>query len=402
MKRFLAEIFYFLKKKALSKNQIKFLVFTGTVGKTTTRHAVAYALKKAGFEVESGPWGYTNEAGIILSIFGIYNFSFWSLSSWRSFLKARISSEKFVCIELGADFRKDIDWFLKKFRPFAVFINGLSQEEWSRDIQEVLIDKQKILESVPENGFIFFNADDYLIKSLVKKSKIVSSLESISLKEKQASIHLLEWSNLLKTIPVEKILKYREKILLNVRGKKIKFYFPYPLFEPQIYALASGIGFIDIVLKKNTLGQNLEDLFKDYVFPPQRLKICYARNGALIIEDSYKSTPHCLNYCLEMVKKIKARKKIIVLTEMHPLRMNIKKIYSKIGESLNFAYKVYFLGRNSIFHCLRNNMAKVEKIENSGFENLAREIFSISSRKDVILLKGAARYQLSKLKNLLI
>jgi UDP-N-acetylmuramoylalanine-D-glutamate ligase len=49
----------------------KFLVFTGTVGKTTMRDTVSYVLKEFGLTVRSSNLGYTNELGIVLSIFGI-------------------------------------------------------------------------------------------------------------------------------------------------------------------------------------------------------------------------------------------------------------------------------------------------------------------------------------------
>ena len=153
--RIIANAIFFLKKKEFEASKLKFLVFTGTVGKTTLRDTVTYALKSTSAFVQSNDLGYSNELGILLTIFGYSQFSFKKPRAWRSLLKSAIPKEGFVCIELGADFYRDIKWFVKRFSPSAVFISGIVNESWSRNVMEVTKERSFLLRSIPRSGFLF-------------------------------------------------------------------------------------------------------------------------------------------------------------------------------------------------------------------------------------------------------
>lgn len=405
--RIIANFIYFLKKKELSKNQLKFLVFTGTVGKTTLRDAIAFSLQRLGFKVQSSTLPYTNELGILLTALGLNNFSPKKISSWQQLVKKRIVHEEFICIELGADFYQDIEWFLKRFKPFAVFISGIAEKSWSRDVNKIFMERKKLLEHVAENGFIFYNLDDNPTQELIQKSKIRANLLNFSLNNSQAAIFIKRWTQNIYLKDVKDIFNFDESVTIKISDRQFDLSFTRPLFEPQIYALAAALGFADLLLSKR-VNINFNHIFDNYSFLPRRLGLFKAKNNALIIEDSYKATPMCTFWYLEMARRIKAKKKILLLTEIRPLKINIENFYQALTERIKFFDSVYFWGPHKTFNFLHERNTKAVCGSNIKFANainppdIVQRILTESASGDIILIKGSFRYQLDKIRELLI
>lgn len=399
--RILANAFFLLKKNRLKNNRAKFLVFTGTVGKTTLRDVAAYALKEAGFRVQSNRLGYTNELGIILSALGLANnFSFKKISSWKKLLAPSNADNDFILIELGADFYRDINWFLDKFSPFAVFLSGIAAQSWSENINVIAAERKKLLENVPANGCVIYNLDDDQIKNLILKNKVKAKKISFSLENKNATIYT---GYRTKTILSQSFLlnkRITEQINIRFESDELIFKFSRPLFDPQVYGLMSAIGFLKF------LSANFSSSFIEKIehcgFSSERLQMHFAKNGALIIEDSYKATPLCTFWFLEISEKIKARKKILIITEMRPLRINAKKYYCLLAQKIDFADEIYFLGPRKIFNLVSKLNQKIKLIAPFQYGAIAEKIKKSSVQGDIILLKGSWRYHLNQIRDLLL
>lgn len=361
--RGVANTIFFLKKREFKKSGLKFLVFTGTVGKTTLRDAVVYALENLKIPVFSNRLGYSNELGIILTAL---DFSIKSPIDWFKLLFKKVPKEGFVCIEIGADFYTDIGWFLEKFIPHSVFISGVAKESWSRDIKEVFQDRKNLLENVPKNGFIIYNIDDAEINKLVQESKISGKKVGFS-------------------------RTYEEKY--NLLFKK-------SIFEPQIYAVLATFVFIQELFPN--LISKLSPLFESYEFSQLRLQTFKAKNGAMIVEDIYKATPLDTEWFLDNFKNFNAKKVILVITEMRPLSINLDYFYTRLVEKMKGINQVYFLGPDKCFALLNGGDSKIKKIGINNYKDIAREMLDGSSTGDLILLKGSCRYRLEELRDMLI
>jgi UDP-N-acetylmuramyl pentapeptide synthase len=394
--RAIANLFFFFKRKEFRAARLKFLVFTGTVGKTTLRDTVAYALEKMVIPVYSNKLGYSNELGILLTVLGFSDFSLRNPLSILHLFKKKVPQEGFVCIELGADFYKDIPWFLKKFTPYAVFLSGVTNESWSGDINEVFEDRRSLLEKVPASGFIIHNNDDLAVLELVRKSKVVGQISSFSLDKKSlADVVTEEW---IKNIYVSGDNK-SENITIRIRDEEHNLILVKSLFEPQVYGLLAVYAFIKNIFPERI--DELDGIFKDYQFSQNRLQILKAKNGALIIEDSYKATPLCTDWFLGMSANIKAGKRILVLTEIRPLTINVQQHYLQLAKKIQLFQQVYFLGPHKYFDILSQLTPKLKKLDINDYEVAAKEILQNSSTGDLILLKGSFRYRLESLRNLL-
>ncbi|MSR71599.1 MAG: hypothetical protein EXS50_02970 [Candidatus Taylorbacteria bacterium] len=399
--RTVANILFFLKRKQFKASKLKFLVFTGTAGKTTFRDAVTYALRSLDIPVQSNQLGYSNELGILLTVFGYSEFSLKNPLAWFSLLSKDLPKEGFICIELGADFYRDIKWLLNKFDPFAVFISGISNDSWSRDVKEIFAERKSLLEAVPKSGFVFYNLDDLAIIELIQKSSISAQTISISLNaSKKALVTLNEWSRNIFIQSITKVFDDKERFVFTVEQAKIELILNRPIFEPQAYGILVTYSFIHKLFPNRVV--ELKKAFEDYQFSKDRLQIYKAKNGALIIEDSYKATPLCSYWFLDMSAKIKARKKILFITEMRPLTFNVSRFYSRLADKIKFAELVYFLGPSRYFNALHKTQPKVKHLSSKDYLIVADDILKQSSSEDLILLKGSFRYQLSHLRDLLV
>lgn len=394
--RIFANLLFLLKKRGLQATRVKFLVFTGTVGKTTTRDAVAHGLKSLGIPVFSNKLGYSNELGILLTIFECPEFSLKNPLKWISLLKKKVPTEGFVCVELGADFYQDIKWFLKKFTPFVVFVGGVSTESWSRDVREIFKERKALLEAVPRFGFVIYNMDDVGAVELVKKSGTKAQKSGISLRRgnKEADGLLNDWSNCI----FPQSLREQEKTIFTVYKQKIELRLTRAAFEPQIYGILAAFVFVKKMFPNRIL--ELPKSFKEYQFSKDRLQIFKAASRATIIEDSYKATPFCTSWFLGMAQHLSAEKVILILTEMRPLTFDAEHFYSQLP--IGFANKVYFAGPKKYFEILRKQNTNIQLLDTDNYGRIVKEILGNSSERDLILLKGSSRYRLNKLRDLLM
>jgi len=394
----IASIIFLIKQRELKPSRIKLLVFTGTVGKTTLRDAVTFTLKGMGYKVESNDLGYSNEIGILLTALGIAKFSVKNPFDWLNLLRAKNNKERFVCIELGADFYHDIPWFLKHFIPFAVFISGIAEKDWADKIEKTSEGRKKLLESIPEAGFIVYNMDDSPTKRLVETVNIQARKISFSIANKDASAYAHRWSKNIFSLPLEKFFHKEELVEIATNERHHEILLNRPIFEPQLYALLAAIGFSAVLIH----GRIPDKLLDNYQFVPQRLQFSKAKNSAILLEDSYKATPLCTFWLLETVANMRAQKKVLIITEMRPLMINSKYFYEKLANMMRFIDMVYFLGPTECWRKIATINNKVEHITMADYPMIAARIIKQTDDNSLILLKGSFRYQLDNLKRLLI
>ncbi len=135
--RFVASCVYIVRRRSIQKSTNRFVVVTGSVGKTITRQTLAEALRRAGQPVASPQTSYVNEMGILCTLFGVEHFSMRSPKAWWQLLRNQPLQNTYICIELGADFRTDIDWFLRRFDPYAALVTPVTTFNWTGVVPQV-------------------------------------------------------------------------------------------------------------------------------------------------------------------------------------------------------------------------------------------------------------------------
>lgn len=397
--RMCANILYVLKKRELRSGRLKFLVFTGTVGKTTLRETVQHTIHGLGLPVQSNELGYSNELGILLTTLGFSRISLKNPLSWIQLIQKSVQKDSFICIELGADFYADIPWFLKHFVPYAVFIDGVARESWSRDIVLINAERTALLQAVPEEGYIYYNADDTETARLCTESKSVAHQASFSLGAHTDATAILEaWS---KNMYGDRnnTTTFFDTVRIRSGEMHIDFALKRVVFEPQVHSMLAAVLFVSTQFLERV--QEVQAVIEHYSFSKQRLQVTRAKNGATLIEDSYKATPLCTSWFLTMSARIPARRKILFITEMRPLTFNIVLFYTQIAFLLKHVDAVYFLGPQKYGSIIKREYPELQHIEATAYGEIAKHILATTNEEDLILLKGSYRYHLDTCKTLL-
>jgi UDP-N-acetylmuramyl pentapeptide synthase len=342
--RAIANAIYLLRRRAIRQAPIRWVVCTGTSGKTLTRQFIAHALRKTGHAVVSPQLGYTNELGIILAALGIERVSLTTWQGIRTVFTSSLSQQTFVCIELGADFYKDISWFLKRFTPFAVCITSVAPTTWARDRAVIATEREHLIQAITPDGFAIFGGS--------------------------VSGTLLSYPFILRR----------------------------QLFEPHIRALNCTVRCME---QLNLRHHFTPTFYEDFIFSSDRLDVAKMRSETTIIADTYKAIPYCTNWFLDMAVRHTAKKKFLIISELRPLWKNADQFYADIAAQFKHFDRIYFIGPQKIYAFLAAHDSRVQHIDVSSFQTVAAEIASNAGSDDAVFIKGSFVYKLDELKQLL-
>ena len=153
-----------LAKKArafLRKHHPIIIGVTGSVGKTSTRHAIATILS-AKFSVVTSQENYNNELGLPLSILEATSAG-KNLFGWLKILcsSPKKAAEVYV-LEYGIDHPGDMDALVAIARPSIAVMTALSpvHVKFFSSVRELGEEKAKLLAAISSDGLVVLNADD--------------------------------------------------------------------------------------------------------------------------------------------------------------------------------------------------------------------------------------------------
>ena len=225
---------------------------------------------------------------------------------------------KKVILEMGIEHKGQIDFYLSLVKPYVVVVTKIAYAhcEFLGDLNEILQEKGKLIEQLPEKGVAILNWDDQYSKKLAEKCK--GTIIYYGTDPKNCTI----WADNIK------IEDFRTTFELNLGVERVKV--NYQLLGlhqvyPALAAAALGVLF-DIPLTKIKIG--LESV------QPQehRLQALQGPNGSIILDDTYNSNPAALEAAIDTLLKIPARRRIVVLGEMKELGKYSDTLHRQIAQ----------------------------------------------------------------------
>lgn len=335
---------------------IPVIAITGTNGKTTTKEMVAAILEKK-YNIFKTPGNFNNHIGLPLSVLQIDN------------------ETELAIIEMGANHFGEIKHLCKISKPTHGLITniGAGHLEFFGSVDQVAKAKAELLESLPEEGVAFINADDPRIlreKSKAKKQVTFGFHEAAT---KGAFLKLDENGC------ASFLLQDKIEIKLRVSGKH------------QIYnALAAACIGIHFNVPLNDISSALS-FYQSYSKRMER----YSFAKKTIFLDAYNSNPDSLFAALETLINLAKNKKsraIAVLGDMLELGKYSKESHHLGGEwAAKHGVDSLFLFGNYAEDYKRGfqKKGKKEAFVFSDKSILARELFNYLKNGDVILIKGS-------------
>ncbi|MGD1821196.1 MAG: UDP-N-acetylmuramoyl-tripeptide--D-alanyl-D-alanine ligase [Pleomorphochaeta sp.] len=345
-----------LAKNYISQfSNINYTAVTGSVGKSTTKEAIASILSTNGNTVYT-PYNFNSEIGLPLSLLEID------------------STTKYGVFEMGIDHKGEMDRHMYMLKPNQALVTkiGLSHVEKIGSMRKIAKEKGKIFHNDIDLAFISKNCK---YKKLICKNTYDKTIEySVN------DIKFLD--NGLLGI---KVFINNDIINLPIIGEH--------LLEDIVGAitLAKSIGF-----NNSQISEGLKN------FKPMPGRGSIVDGNVTVIEDCYNASPTSTNIILNYLKSVawKGNKKV-VLGSMKELGRTSKKAHVNIAKSLyqNKLESAFLYGKemeNAYYYLKRENYSK-KLFYSDNFEELKYAVNENKEKGDLFLLKGSRAMAIERL-----
>lgn len=365
----------------------KIVMVTGSVGKTSTKDAVATVLSTK-YLVRKSEKSFNSEFGVPFTILDVSN-PWGNPFAWGSIIKSSLALlilpnhyPNMLVLEVGADKPGDITRILRIATPDAVVVTRLP------DIP-VHVEAYTGPDAVREEEFspayalraaapLIMSADKPHAIEMAKRTpaKIVSygTVEEAAIRVSDIDYYADEGRVIGMTAKVE---MGDEKDILKVKGSVGK-----TQILPVAAAIATAHAF-DISLA------NALSALESYEPPPGRGRLLGGRNNSIIIDDSYNASPAANEEALATLKAFPhAKRRIAVLGDMLELGRYSMQEHERIGElagkSADVVVAVGIRARG-----FGNAKSGAEVVSYDDARSAALALADMVKPGDVVLVKGS-------------
>ncbi len=306
-------------KSVLKRHRTQIIAITGSVGKTSTKEAI-YHIVGRHFKAHHSPKGFNTELGLSLSVLQEEASGFSSVKAWLGILKRAFAKRKLpynkIVLEMGADKPGDIRKLTKIAKPNIAVITNVNpvhlEKGQFKDLDDIRNEKASLISGLRSEDVAILNFDDPLVKTMPTKGRIFSfgTTQEVDVRASE-----IESTN--------KGLKF------TVTYKTESANFAVPVLGTfQIYTLLPAIA---VGL---TLGLTLKDCvaaLRDFQLPNSRMNSIPGIHHSTIIDSSYNASPTSMARALELLKELKADRKIAAVGTMNELGDRTKEAHLLLG-----------------------------------------------------------------------
>ena len=411
MRNILQYILKILAKIILWRHRPVVVAVTGSAGKTCTKEAIYYVLKKK-FRVRRNIRNYNNEIGVPLTILGSYVSPETTLIGMWGWLKIFLKSlfviiyqksyPEILILEMGICKPGDME-YLMSFIPVKVGVFTSIGEfpvhlEFFPEKGKLVKEKSILVKSLRSDGLAVLNYDDLSVRmvgdEISDKTKVIyygfgegadlkiSNYELVirDLKKKDYGINFkLEQEGSI--VPIR---------LIRVLGKQ----------HALIAAAAASVG-----LYFNLNLVQISNALRRYRTMAGRTKLLEGIKDSWIIDDSYNASPLSVLSGLDILREFPLEedecKKIAVLGDMLELGEKTEDGHREVGKNIISTIDILFtVGDRARFiadEAKKHGFSKDNIFEFSRSEDVAIHVQEIIHKGDVVLIKGSRSMRMEKI-----
>lgn len=313
-----------LAKKYLKEYQPKLIVVTGSVGKTSTKMAIATVLSEQ-FRVRVQEGNHNTHMSAPLSIMGVsYPEDIRSISAWRRVFKAaklRIKQPKDVDVivqELGTDAPGDVPRFGTYLTPDIAVVTAVSPEhmEFFKTIDAVAKEELSVAEF---SKLTIINRDD-IDASFAQYAETTNVNTYGASAEAEYTFEIADYSR----------EGYSGNFVSPEFGKlavQLKL-----ASENNVKSVvAAGLVAAKLGMTSEQVKQGMEK-----VRPVKgRMNILRGVQGSTLIDDTYNSSPLAVESALRTLYQMEAPQKIAILGSMNELGETSSQAHETVGKFCN-------------------------------------------------------------------
>lgn len=390
----------------LKKYNPRIVGVTGSVGKTSAKEAIFEVMSKYA-RVRKNEKNYNNEIGLPLTIIGIESGGSSIVKWFLVFAKALwlvifpVEYPELLILELSADRPGDMAYLTSFIHCEAVVITDISGShlEFFKNLNGVAKEKWTLIEKALPGALAAINIDNHTIAKFKNQNKNedrefltfgFSDEADIQAKEVYFNYSNGEDSDRKEIKGLSFKLVYKGT-MLPVRLNNV-------LARHSIYAALAAVA-VGIRFKLNLV--EIAASLANFSLPSGRATLIPGIKNSFIIDDTYNSSPVSAAAALEIMREIKASRKIAVMGDMLELGKDTEEGHRTVAEKfLEAEGNVFFaVGRRMQF--------AVEELKKHNFpsENIfifaspmsaGKKLKEIMQAGDLILVKGSQGMRMEK------
>ncbi len=370
--------------RVLRNNDVALIVVTGSIGKTSTRVAVSKLLSHKFKQPPLTENSYNVPVAVEMNFFGLELPSpLWNAAAWpKIFKQVRTLAHKYpydaVVLEINEDDLDLLQKFVAKLHPHIAVITGVAPVHMAKlKTMSRVVEQTTSIAKYAEQ--VVYNSDFTPLKALADQQNSIS----YGLK-KDAQVRL---ENVMRgkddLLSFELVLIGSDEKAKQIKTKMIADQSLASLAAAAAVGELCGMTKAEITAALSKIG------------PVRgRMNPLQARNGAIIIDDSYNSSPVAVQAALKTLAEVKAKRRIAVLGSMNELGSQAKAAHEQIGrqaaKNVNILITVGALAEQYLAPAgVRAGLAKDQvKIFRTPYE-AGHYLKAQLKTGDVVLIKGS-------------
>lgn len=402
------QLLAFFARKIIVKYHPMVIGITGSVGKTSTRHAIAAALS-AKYNLREPEKNYNNEIGIPLTIIGARGldedsgFIAHKIGWLRIFAHALVvwllpqNYPKLLVLEYGIDRPGDMDAYLKIVKPQIAVLTtiGASHKEFFKSEEAIAFEKGKMAANLPTNGTFVFNADDVHVAEQAKRTQAhllpFGKARGSSNAQSQAKIILESVEEQLQNPPAT-------RLTVKTPTRQIKVTVP-------VLGTAHESAILAAVAVAEAMEVETDLILKgmaNYRAMPGRSNILAGIKRTILIDDTYNAAPLSTTEALHLLGRFPQRNKIAVLGDMLELGDGSDQAHADVGRlvqilNLNKLITVGELGKKIAESAVASGMSQEKVLSFNTSDEAAQTVLNSIEPESVVLIKGSQGARMEKI-----
>jgi len=388
-----------LARGIVKKYQPTIVMVTGSVGKTSTKDAVAAALSERYF-LRASEKSYNSEFGVPLTIIGARN-PWENATAWLKVIQEALTLillpnhyPKLLVLEVGADRPGDLAKILAIATPDAVVVTRLPEVpvhvEAYAGPQAVREEEFRPAYALASGCPLIISADDDYARDMAKR-----------LSANVIRVGYAEDADVL--IQAPQFTKEGMKAVVVSCGKKHTITAVHALGRTQLYAPAMALALASTL--HMTADEALEGLSK-YSPPPGRARILKGKRDSVLIDDSYNASPAAVEEALGALSQIQASRRIVAIGDMLELGRYSVSEHERMGV-LVASHADVLVTVGSRAQALRESAiaSGMDESKTWGFETsieAGHALLEEVAEGDVVLIKGSQGVRMERITEVLL
>ncbi|MGB7958004.1 MAG: Mur ligase family protein [Minisyncoccia bacterium] len=401
-------VLMFLARLTIARYRPRVIGVTGSVGKTSTKRAVAAVFAK-NKRVRMAEGNLNNEMGLSLAILGAWSadeltlisrdqpagtakfrkLMFWLkvslVGAWRLVVKSKNYPEVLV-LEYGADRPGDILRLMKVARPAVAIVTAIGDVpvhvEFYSGPEAVAREKGRLIERLAPWEFAVLNHDDDFVRDLAERTRGHVMTYGF---DAGADLRVVRLQNRVSGgIPAGIAFSF------EYEGSSVPVRIDGVFGKAPAYAAAAAacVGLIS--------GLNLvtaSEALADYAPAPSRMELLPGIKRTLVIDDSYNASPLSMYAAIDTLKGLPASRKIAVLGDMLEIGKYTIEAHEEIGRRVADAADILItVGPRAKFIADSAHAAGMTKSHIYSFDTAAEVIQPLThlmKQGDLVIVKGS-------------